>query len=98
MRNLAALSVSANDDAINLSIALLNQLMVKKELYKFSNHNFLIFRVLMSHTGPVWALQRKGDILVSGSGDKTVSIALPVEHVEIIFRRYKQLLLRREKS
>ena len=27
----------------------------------------------MGHEGPVWAIERKGDILISGSSDKTVS-------------------------
>ena len=30
-------------------------------------------RILISHEGPVWAIERKGDFLVSGSSDKTVS-------------------------
>ena len=34
--------------------------------------SILIKRILMSHTGPVWAMQRKGDVLLTGSGDKTV--------------------------
>lgn len=27
----------------------------------------------MGHDGPVWAIERKEDILISGSSDKTVS-------------------------
>ena len=34
---------------------------------------YLFYRILISHEGPVWAIERKGDFLVSGSSDKTVS-------------------------
>ena len=34
---------------------------------------FSFCRILISHEGPVWAIERKGDFLVSGSSDKTVS-------------------------
>lgn len=35
-------------------------------------------RILISHEGPVWAIERKGDFLVSGSSDKTVSECIVV--------------------
>ena len=52
--------------------------MFQNSICHIDKYNILSLRILMSHTGPVWALQRKGDILISGSGDKTVIIAFYV--------------------
>ena len=35
---------------------------------------FLPVRTLYSHNGPVWAIERKGDLLLSGSQDKTAKL------------------------
>lgn len=37
------------------------------------NTSYVFSRTLTYHTAPVWSLQQKRDILISGSHDKTVS-------------------------
>lgn len=37
------------------------------------NSEISVCRILIGHEGPVWAIERKGDFLVSGSSDRTVS-------------------------
>jgi len=38
------------------------------------NHKFKCVGTYVGHTGPVWALVLKGDMIFSGSSDQTIKV------------------------